>query len=52
MNAEILARLEKSFSPDPAALFIEALLPAASLSDDDRRKVGQLLAELGAILSK
>lgn len=52
MNAEIVTRLERSFDPDPAAMIAEALQPIASLSESDRRKVGQLLADIGSILSK
>lgn len=51
MNAEILARLEASFAPDPSALIMEALKPIASLSEDDRQKAGRLLQDLGAILA-
>lgn len=52
MNAEIVARLEQSFEPDPARQIVEALRPVASLNDDDRQEVGTLLAGLGAILAK
>jgi hypothetical protein len=51
MNAEILARLERSFEPDPAAQIVEALRPIASLSDDERGQVGVLLAGIGAIFA-
>jgi len=52
MNAEILARLEQSFAPDPSALLATALQPVGSMSDADRARVGQLLIDLGAILAK
>lgn len=52
MNAEILARLEKSFEPDPAAMIAEALRSVAALSDEDRQQVGIMLAGIGAILAK
>lgn len=52
MNAEILARLEQSFEPDPAKQIVEALRPVAALTDADRRAVGRLLAEVGDILAK
>lgn len=52
MNAEIIARLEQSFAPDPVAQLIAALKPIGALSDSDRKTVGHLLAELGAILAK
>jgi len=52
MNAEILARLEASFEPDPARQIVEALRPVAGLSSADRRRVGELIASLGAILRK
>lgn len=52
MNAEILARLEKTFAPDPIAQFVGALAPIAAMSDEDRQRLGQLLSEIGSILSK
>lgn len=52
MNAEILTRLEGSFAPDPAAMLVEALRPVSALSDGDRKRVGELLIDLGSILSK
>lgn len=52
MNAEILARLERSFEPDPGTMMAEALRPVASMSEGERLKVGQLLVDLGALLSK
>ena len=52
MNAEILARLEASFSPNPAALLVDALRSVSSLTDADRTKVGELLSDIGAILAK
>ena len=52
MNAEILDRLDRSFDPDPATQFVEALRPVAALSAADRKRAGQLLADLGAILAK
>lgn len=52
MNAEILARLERSFSPDPAALIVEALAPLPEMTLEDRIRAGQLIADLGAILLK
>jgi hypothetical protein len=52
MNAEILARLEQSFVPDPAAKLADLMTPIASLSDEDRRELGQLLAKVGSILAK
>lgn len=52
MNAEIVARLEASFLPDPAARIVEALAPIASLGDEDRRAAARLIAELGKLLSK
>jgi hypothetical protein len=52
MNSEILARLERSFEPDPAELIARALEPVGALTDDDRKKVGELLADLGSILTK
>lgn len=52
MNAEILARLEASFEPDPAKQIVEALRPIAALSDDDRKRAGDLIAGLAAILRK
>ena len=52
MNAEILARLEQSFEPDPASRMVDALRPVASLTDADRKAAGRLLAELGDILAR
>lgn len=52
MNAEILARLEKSFEPDPVAQLVDALKPVASLSDEDRAEIGRLLVAIGIILRK
>jgi len=52
MNAEILVRLERSFAPDPAAAFVEALRPVAALTDEDRQEVGRLLVEIGRLLAK
>jgi hypothetical protein len=52
MNAEIIARLDQSFAPDPISRLVEALEPIASLDDQDRRKLGQLLSEVGSILTK
>jgi len=52
MNAEILARLEKSFDPDPGSLIVKALEPIAHLSEQDRIEAGQFIAALGAILAK
>lgn len=51
MNAEILARLERSFKPDAAAQIVEVLRPLAVLSDGDRTKVLELLAAASAILA-
>ncbi len=47
MNGEIVARLERSFEPDP--LDLRALL---SLDDEDRAKAVELLRQLIELLSK
>ncbi|MBT1154326.1 Arc family DNA-binding protein [Aminobacter anthyllidis] len=52
MNAEILARLEASFTPEPTQLISELLQPMASLSEPDKVKLGELLVNVGAILAK
>lgn len=52
MNAEINIRLDRSFASDPALLIAEVLKPVASLSEADRERVGELLIDLGSILSK
>lgn len=52
MNAEILARLDHSFDPDPAAQLATLLTPVAGLSDAERQRVGELLASLGGLLAK
>jgi hypothetical protein len=52
MNAEIVARLEQSFAPNPTAQLVEILRPIASLSEDDRRELGELLVKVGSILAK
>jgi hypothetical protein len=52
MNAEIVARLEQSFAPDPASQLVDILRPIASVSDDDRRELGELLVKVGSILAK
>lgn len=52
MNAELLARLEKSLEPDPAALIAEALKPISEMSAADRKKLGQLFSEIGELLAK
>ncbi|MBN9065745.1 MAG: Arc family DNA-binding protein, partial [Rhizobiales bacterium] len=52
MNAEILARLEHSFAPDPLDGFLEALQPAAKLSDADRKHAAQLLRDFAGLLAK
>jgi hypothetical protein len=52
MNAEILARLEASFTPDPGTLIATALQPIGGLSDADRERIGALLKEVGDLLSQ
>jgi hypothetical protein len=52
MNAEILARLEGSFTPQPMREIETILRGMASLSDADRQKVAELLSGAAAILSK
>lgn len=52
MNSEILARLEGSFEPDPAALMVEALRDVSALNDEDRKRVGEMLVDIGSILTK
>ncbi|WP_136617025.1 MULTISPECIES: Arc family DNA-binding protein [Mesorhizobium] len=51
MNAEILARLEHSFAPDPAAQIAEVLRPLAGLNDAQRHKVAELLTAAGIIMA-
>jgi hypothetical protein len=51
MNAEILARLEGSFAPDPAQLLVDTLRPLAAMNEADRARLAALLIEAGAILS-
>lgn len=52
VNAEILARLEGSFAPDPADLIARALAPLAFLNDDDRRAAADHFARAAALLAK
>jgi hypothetical protein len=52
MNAEIVARLEQSFAPNPTSQLVEILRPIASMSDDDRRELGELLVKVGSLLAK
>lgn len=52
MNAEILARLERSFTPDPGASIAELLQPMTNLDDRDKVKLGELLVNVGEILAK
>lgn len=52
MNSEILARLESSFEPNPAAVIADALRPIGALSDEDRIRVGEMLVDIGSILTK
>ncbi|RUM97887.1 Arc family DNA-binding protein [Pseudaminobacter arsenicus] len=52
VNAEILARLETTFSPDPTAQLAAVLRPFASLGDHDRAKIVELLAQTVDILAK
>lgn len=52
VNAEILARLETTFAPDPATKLAEAIAPLAFLNDQDRAAALQHLAEAAALMSK
>ena len=52
LNAEIVWRLERSFDPDPSVQLAVVFKAIASLSESDRRKVGELLTSVGSILAK
>lgn len=52
VNAEIVARLEQSFAPDPATRLAAALRPLAYLKEDDQRRAVELLAAALAILAQ
>ena len=52
VNAEILARLETSFAPDPAAQLAEAIRPLAFLNDQDRATALEHLSKAVALMSK
>ena len=52
MNAEILARLENSFRPNLSVAMADLLQPMATLSERDKVKLGELLVNVGEILSK
>ena len=52
MNAEILARLDQSFSPTPMREIENVLKNLIALSDEDRAEAFTLLSRLSAILAK
>lgn len=52
VNGEILARLERSFEPDPLAEIAELLRSLASLDEADRAKAVDMLADLAGVLAK
>jgi hypothetical protein len=52
MNAEILDRLDKSFSPSPLQNMEALFNGIASLSDKDRAEVSTMLAKVASILGK
>lgn len=52
VNAEILARLETSFAPDPAAQLAEAIKPLSFLNDKDRAAALEHLAQAAALMGK
>lgn len=52
MNAEILARLEKSFEPEPLREIESLLRVMSKLSDSERSQVVDRLAEIAAMLSR
>lgn len=52
MNAEILARLENSFRPNLSVAMADLLQPMTTLSERDKVKLGELLVNVGEILSK
>ena len=52
VNGEILARLEKSFEPDPLTEIADLLRSLASLDDSDRAKAVDMLADLAGVLAK
>lgn len=51
VNAEILARLETTFSPDPTLQLAAVLRPFAGLDEQNRAKVVDLLAQVVDILA-
>lgn len=51
-NAEIIARLEKSFEPDPLAEIAGLMRSLASLEEADRAKAVDMLSDLAGVLSK